>query len=397
MRLRFSLLWVLVIALVGEAPLWAANLDGSSPAEGDAEAARLLAEASDYVNNMAEGQYSYSYLQFYWKRAQSNLDRIRQVYRSSPTARTLQADGARIGPFPLAYFRDRVLYNLEAKRLGAFDDVNCAIFLYGRDENRTDPKRDEALGEIIEVLARRQRWGEAARFPVLPAHRAILQGAIFRVAAFYGVEDVLKRMLAKTPPAEQAAAHFDALMAEGLALRGRPRDALLAFVNSHPADEVRVAALRGVVERELLIRRMARLKIPVTSSIQTVHLVVQNLGLRDDVRVLGQQIFGGNLDAAKPLLAEYTAGLGTAPERSAPAAAHLAYMQYLADSGRLDAVATYPTDSDASGLTLRATRLKVIELLAQDNLDTNVALRRSVERHRFFLRLRDGSYRAGAE
>ena len=52
-----------------------------------------------------------------------------------------------------------MLYNLELKRLGAFDDVNCAIFLYGLDEDRNDPVRDEALANILEVMARRQRWG----------------------------------------------------------------------------------------------------------------------------------------------------------------------------------------------------------------------------------------------
>ena len=63
-------------ALALSARGYAANLDGSTAEVGNAEAARLYAEANAYVTNMAEGQYSYSYLQFYWKRAQANVDRI---------------------------------------------------------------------------------------------------------------------------------------------------------------------------------------------------------------------------------------------------------------------------------------------------------------------------------
>ena len=342
-----------------------ANLDGSSPPEGDAEAARLYSEANDYVTSMAEGQYSYSYLQFYWKRAESNLDRIRKVYPDSPTAQMLQRSEAKVGPYALDYFRERVLYNLELKRLGAFDDVNCAIFLYGRAEDRSDAKRDEALAEIIEVLSRRQRWAEAARFPVLTAHRPILLGTIFRIAAFYGVDSLVAKMQKETPPAEQAAAHFDALQAEGLALRGRPRTELFDFIAAHPTDEVRDAALNGIVERELLIRRMQRLHIAYAGSIQTVHLVALNVALRDDVPAIAPKIYGGNLDAAGPILAIYYAGIGTAPPRGAPSAAHLAYLQYLADTDRFEAVATYATDNALAGPARRAAALKVIELYAE--------------------------------
>ncbi|MFZ1055207.1 MAG: hypothetical protein WAN79_05995, partial [Opitutaceae bacterium] len=149
------------LALALAAPAIAANLDGSTPEVGNAEAARLYDEANAYVNNMAEGDYSYAYLQFYWKRAQSNIDRIRRVYADSPTAKALAQGNPKVGPFALDYFKNRVLYNLELKRLGAFDDVNCAIFLYGRNEDRSDAKRNEALANILEVMARRQRWGEA--------------------------------------------------------------------------------------------------------------------------------------------------------------------------------------------------------------------------------------------
>src|SRR5271154_6929042 len=165
MLLRTRLLSLLVAAAALAAPAGAANLDGSSAEVGNAEAARLYSEANAYVTNMAEGQYSYSFLQFYWKRAQANIDRIRRVYADSPTAAALARGDLKLGPYELGYFRERILYDLELKQLGSFDDVNCAIFLYGLDENRSDAERDEALGRILEGMARRQRWGGAFRFP----------------------------------------------------------------------------------------------------------------------------------------------------------------------------------------------------------------------------------------
>ncbi len=355
-------------ALAVLAPAAAANLDGSSPEVGNAEAARLYAEASAYVSNMAEGDYSYSYLQFYWKRAQSNVDRVRRVYADSPTALALARGELKLGPYPLDYFKERVLYNLELKRLGSFDDVNCAIFLYGRDESRNDARRDQALSEIVEVLARRQRWGEALRFPVLAVHRPLLLGSIFRVAAFYGADDIVKRMIADTGPAQRQAAGFDALLAEGIALQGKPRLELYRFVQEHPGEAVRAAALTGVVERDVLIGRMERLHVPFKDAIQTVHLVVQHTALRDDVRAVALQLYGGDLDTAGPILAVYSAALGNAPEAGAPADAHLAYLQFLADAGRMDAVGSYVADSRVRGAARVACRLKVIELYAEAGL-----------------------------
>jgi hypothetical protein len=128
---------LLLAALSLSGPLRAANLDGSSPEVGNAEAVRLYVEANDFVTNMAERQYSYDYLQFYWKRAQSNIDRIRRVYPDSPTSQSLARGDLKIGPYPLDYFKERVLYDLELKRVGAYDDVNCAIFLYGLDPTAT--------------------------------------------------------------------------------------------------------------------------------------------------------------------------------------------------------------------------------------------------------------------
>src|SRR5581483_8443920 len=95
----FRKLSLLVLAGLAAASLHAANLDGSPPAVGDDEAARLYREANDYVTNVTEGGYSYAYIQFYWRRADSFLSRAMRVYPDSPTAQELKAGRLKVGPF----------------------------------------------------------------------------------------------------------------------------------------------------------------------------------------------------------------------------------------------------------------------------------------------------------
>jgi hypothetical protein len=365
MPFRIRPLSLLIAALAFSTAARAANLDGSTPEVGNAEAERLYREANEYVLNMHEGEFSYSYLQFYWKRAQSNLDRIRRVYADSPTAKSLEHGQLKVGSYSLDYFKDRLLYNLELKHLGAFDDVNCAIFLYGLDPSRNDAKRDEALSNIVEVLARRQRWEEALRFPVLQVHRPLLLASIYRIAAFYGADAMAKKIYMMATPAERDAANLDALTAEGIALKGKPRSDLFQFIFDHPTDAVRKGAMEGIVEREILIRRMERLHISFRDTIQTIHEVVLNTSLRDDVAGIAPKIFNGSLDAAQPQLDVYLAAEGTAPASSSSTEAHLAYIQYLADSGRMDAVSTYGRDNGLTGKAKRACALMVIEMYAE--------------------------------
>ncbi len=368
---RIRLLSLIAAALALAGTVRAANLDGSAPGIGNDEAARLYRESNDFVSNMAEGDYSYSYLQFYWKRAQSNIDRIRRVYPESPTAQALARGELKLGPYSDDYFKNRVLYNLELKRLGSFDDVNCAIFLYGRADGRSDERRNEALSTILEVMARRQRWGEALRFPVLTVHRPILLRSIFKVAAFYGASDLVKQLLASSSPAERKAAGFDALLAEGLALRGKPRSDLYAFVDGHPELDVREAALRGVVERDILFRRYERLRIPFRDAIQTVHLVVQNASLRDDVNAVAKQLFKRDLAKAESLLELHKGAMGVEPQSGASVESREAYLQYLADVGRWDAFKSYSAGTGLSSSTRRALALKAIELYAEGGQTQN--------------------------
>ena len=364
MPTRICLLSLLLPALAFSTPLMGRNLDGSSAEVGNEEAVRLYVEANDFVTNMAERQYSYDYLQFYWKRAQSNIDRIRRVYPDSPTALALARGDLMIGPYKLDYFRDRVLYNIELKRLGAYDDVNCAIFLYGRDETRNDPIRDAALEDIVEVLARRQRWGEALRFPVLTAHRPLLLRSIFRIAAFYDQQDIIRLMVKTTTADERKKAGFEPIQAEALALGGKDAE-LTRFVADHPTDEVRAAALNGVIEREMLIRHAEMTHARFTDSVTTVHLVARRVTHRDNIPEVAAQLYPGRLEAAAPLLAVFGASLGAAPEGGAPVEARLAYLRFLADTGRFDAVGSYAAGPGLSDSDRSACELKAIELYAE--------------------------------
>jgi hypothetical protein len=173
---------------------------------------------------------------------------------------------------------------------------------------------------------------------------------------------VIKKMTAQTTPSERKAAGFDPLLAEALALQGNPRVDLYKFVDEHPDAAVRRAALSGVIEREILIHRMETLRVSFASSIQTIHLVVQHPSLRDDVASVGAKLFGGSVDDAAPQLAIYFASQGKAPASGDMPEAHLAYLQYLADAGRMGDVATYMRDNGLSGETRHACDLKVIEI-----------------------------------
>ena len=203
------------------------------------------------------------------------------------------------------------------------------------------------------------------RFPVLAVHRPLLLRTIFRIAAFYDQPAVMKKMIAQTTPAEREAAGFDALLAEAQALLGKPRSELFQFVADHPGEAVREAALRGIVERAALIQRMEARHLSAQGSIQTVHLVVQNLALRDDVNAVAAQLYKDWPDGAAPLLAVHGASLGTAPGPAALPEAHYAYLEHLTDAGRLDAVGTYVMDSQLKGETRRLCELKSAELFAE--------------------------------
>ena len=169
----------------------------------------------------------------------------------------------------------------------------------------------------------------------MSVHRPLLLRSIFRIAAFYDQADIVRQMTKDSRASERSAAGFNPILAEAIALQGKPRTQLYQFIADHPEDEVRIAALKGIVEREILIHRMDTLHISYKDSIQTVHLVVQHTALRDDVPAMAARLFLGSLNEADPLLAVYHASLGAAPQGGAPIEAHLAYLRFLADAGQM--------------------------------------------------------------
>ena len=371
MSFRTRLLPALVLPVCVWLAACSASNDAAHRARDAAEADRLYQRANDYVSRVTEGEYSYAYMQFYWKGAQANVDRVLRDYADTPTGRKLKAGQLKLGPFELAYFRNRVLPWLEVKRLAAFDAVNCAIFLYNLDENRWDATRLAAFRRIVEVLARQQRWSEALIFPILDQYRPLLLGTVFRVAARFDQTKVVSELLANATPAEKAVLY--PLLGEAMAVRGVPRTDIAAFLDEHPEDSVKLAVLSGMIQREVKIQRAAALRQPL----KNVFLqggAVENPLVRDDVDAVAHEFFpDGNLAASRQL-AEYRAALGdiAAAHHIAAAAGltdltgvHLAYLDYLAAFERFDELASYAAQPDLPAGEQRACRLKIIELLAR--------------------------------
>lgn len=336
-----------------------------------AEAEKLYRRAEDYVTRLVEGDYSYAYMQFYWKRAQANVDRILRSYADTPTGARLKGGELKLGPYELTYFRDRVLPWLEIKRLAASDEVYCSIFLYNTDESRWDETRLNAMERIIEVLSRRKRWGEALIFPILPEYRPRLLASYFRVAARFNQEKVADDLLEAATPEEQAALY--PLLGNALAVRGVDRADIAAFLDEHPEDAVKRGVLAGMTERELKIQRAAALRIPLKD------LLIQGGALeepeaRDDVDAVARQFFpDGNLEASR-LLAEYRAGLGDLAAARAIAGAarlrdrtgiYLAHLDYLAAFEKYDELAAFPKQTELPPDQRRQCELKIVELLGR--------------------------------
>lgn len=371
MPIRTRLLPVTFIILC----TWLAACSGADKAARHAadiaEADRLYQRANDYVSRVVEGPYSYAYMQFYWKRAQANIDRILRSYADTPIGAQLKAGELKLGPYELTYFKARVLPWLEVKRVAAFDAVNCAIFLYNTDEQRWDDVRLAAFARIIEVMSRQQRWAEALIFPILPPYRPLLLTNVFRVAARFDQGKVVDELLADATPDEEAV--LFPLMGEALAIRGVPREDIAALLDEHPEDAVKLAVLSGMTQRELTIQRAAALRIPLK------NVVIQGGALeepevRDDVDAVARQFFpGGNADASR-LLAEYRAALGdlAAARRIAETAGlgdltsiYLAHLDHLAVFEKFDELPAFVAAMSLSTDQRRQCELKIVELLAR--------------------------------
>lgn len=336
--------------------------DSSEAAVGEAEAQRLYRRANDFVTRIPEGDFSYAYIQFHWKRAQANIDRILRVYPNTTAGRALKANQYKLGPYSLDYFKNRVLPALEDKRLAAFDAVNCSIFLYNLDERRWDEQRLRAMELIVEVLARQKRWSEAQKFPVLDRDRLRKDSAIFRVAARYEQDSIVKDMLKRATPAERPT--FDALLGEAIAMRGHPRTEISKLLDSDPSDAVKRAVLSGMIQREVQIQRAAALRLP-KEKIILADDALKHPEVRDDVGAVARTFFPHGDTAANELLAQYRAALGETPSDGASIAVHLAYLEYLSAFDRFDDLEAYVAAHRLSDAGERAADFKVIELLAR--------------------------------
>lgn len=365
-RIRPTPTLILMLAPLG---LRAAPLDGSTPAVGDAEARRLYDDANAYVSNVVEGPYSYAYMQFYWRRAESFLERAQRVYPDSPTGRALREGRLKVGPYELGYFRDKVLSRLEIKRVAAYDAVNCAIFLYERDTTRTDPVHTAAFEDIIEVMSRQERWGEVVGFPALgPLHTDLLE-VMFREAVRLPDDQhiIINQCLGGVDPRTQAQARFLENQAEAMALLGVPRSQIASFLARHPQDAIKLAVLRGMAERETQIRRRAALRMPTADRITTEHYVLLSLKVRDDVDAVAREFWpGGPLPAAAAeILGAYHASLGDRPASDAPVSVSVAYLGYLDAFERFDDMESYAGSLELGPADRLTLGLGMIELYAR--------------------------------
>lgn len=294
------------------APAYAAEIGPFAGPEADAEAARLYERANDFVNNVVESRYSYAYMQFHWKRASANLDRILRAYPSSPTAAQLRAGAAPLGPYTPGYFKERVLPRLEEKKVASFDAINCAIFLYYLESNRDESAKRDLLAAIIQTLCRQIRWGEALGFPVLDHERPWLWNEVVRQTTIYRndklTEELLTNIMAEQKPV------LLATVAAGLAFRGEQPADLETFLRKEgDAPALRAAVFAGLVRRELPIQRARALQLPLKC-------------LYDGVDGIQQPKQSADLPAF----------LATIPAGPARTGAERTYAHYLAALGRLD-------------------------------------------------------------
>jgi len=341
----------------------------------ETEAQELYSRANDYVSHISEGGFSYAYVQFYWRRAQANIERILRAYPQTAAGRQLRSKELKIGPFDLGYFKDRVLPRLEEKRVAAFDPMNCAIFLYNLDEKRHDPERTAALESIIEVLCRQQRWNEALAFPVLDEQRLLLHTTVFRVAARYGEKKVMKQLSTKPKPAEAAA--FWPILGEAMVFNGVPRKEIASFVADHSEPEVRAAILSAMVSREIDLQRAATLHLAIKDSIPKTHYSLSKLAVRDDIDAAAKSLFPEPTRESTAIVGRYHAALGQKPKPDATRDEHLAYLEFLALQEKWEELPQYAKSLHLSDADRNACELKTTELLAERAQETDRAATQS--------------------
>jgi hypothetical protein len=347
--------------------------------EADAEAARLYHHADDFVRNVAEGRYSYAYMQFYWKRAGANIDRILRAYSSSPTAQKLRAGELQAGPFAPKYFKECVLPRLEEKKVAAFDAVNCAIFLHGLKSNNDEAGKKRLLEKIIETLCRQIRWNEALGFPVLDEERAWLWNIVVREAAIYHNDQLTDELLTNIFP--EARPQLLASVAAGRAFRGDSPEELEQFLaDNQDEPALRAAVFAGLARRELKIQRALSFKLPLKGLYDGVD-GIQNPEQQADLASFLATIPAGpaHNDAVRHF-AVFLAGLGRLDEARhlAPAAAGqpdfaAAYAEWLVLNEDYDRALDLARTLGLSPADAEQFHLRLIEILASASREKEAA------------------------
>lgn len=370
-----SILRSVTLLSLAALPAFAAEIGPFTGPEADAEAARLSQRANDFVNHVVEDKYSYAYVQFHWKRAGANIDRILRAYPSSPTAAQLKSGALKVGSFDPVYFKERVLPRLEEKKVAAFDAVSCAIFLYGLENNRDAAGRRELLAAIVQTLCRQTRWSEALAFPVLDSERGWLWNEVIRQAAIYNNDKLVDELLTNINQENQARLRLT--VAESLGFRGEKPEALEAWLKKQGnTPALRAAVFAGLLRRELPIQRAKAANRPLKGLYSGVD-GIQFPDRSADLAAWLQSIPAGpELAAARLGLAKYFAALGRLPEaralvaREEQAALASPYASHLVALGELAAAQTVARDFDLSASQAAQLDLDLIYLLAEAGADT---------------------------
>lgn len=359
-------------------PVLGAEIGPFTGPEADAEAGRLYDRAVAYVNNVVEGQYSYSYIQFHWRRTSANLDRILRAYPSSPTAEQVRTGQLNLGPYTPAYFKERVLPRLEEKKVASFDAINCAIFLYGLENNQDAAGKKQLLAAIIQTLCRQIRWGEALGFPVLDNERPWLWNEVIRQTTIYHNDKLTDELLTNITAEHKP--KLLATVAEGLAFRGETvadLEKFLAKEGDTPA--LRTAVFLGLLRRELPIQRALAAQHPLKglySGVDGIQKPEQNADLPAWLQTIAA---GKERDDANRNYAHYLANLGRLDEArqllpaDQQAGLAFSFAAHLVDTGEFDAAQNLPATFGLNDAQTAQFRLRLLELLAESGPDKDAA------------------------
>jgi hypothetical protein len=355
-------------------------------AEREAEAKRLYERADLYVRKIAEGTYSYEYINFHYLHAMANVDRVLTAFPDTEYGRKLKDGELKLGNFTIDYFRNTLLAQLGDMKEATESVVNCAIYLHTLPEADKNETR-AALGLILETLCRLVRSDEALIFPVVPENALFARETIVRVMTRDLQKDVALSLVQGAEPGEQP--FLAAAYGEGMAVGGLKLDDLNDWSNLYPTPEKRVelGIFRGMVQRESNIyrdkfdkvkqkreedaRKAAAAKVTVGETPKPLEEAV-----RYDVAAYYQEKFGsvknaeaagifagfkalqGNMDDARAL----TAGLDEAGVVNVVAN----YYEGLGLTGKLTGHEDLHTQLHLSPDAVAHCELKLVEFLSQN-------------------------------